>query len=218
MGVSGPIGFSQFYADKVDQICRDIRTDSGLTVAKKMRNAFLQDMEPALRIAGLAAQSVGPVAQQSVVTQTLVAIAPSKNPELIQLDYQCNPELATKSLPFVAIGSGQSIADPFLAFLSHIFWRDNLPSLSDGIFAVMWTLRHAIRTAPGGISDPINIATLEISKGEPVAKLLCPNDIRDHEQAISEVEDYLKDFPQKQRPGSSEAKPPTPPGENTIGQ
>ena len=41
-------------------------------------------------------------------------------PELIQCNHVGMTEAATTDLPFVAIGSGQELADPFLAFLRRI--------------------------------------------------------------------------------------------------
>jgi len=75
-------------------------------------------------IARCIAQSLGPMAIQRALTTTLVALPLGHSTCLFQFDEQGAPEEATQELPFVSIGSGQPIADPFLAFLRRIFWPD----------------------------------------------------------------------------------------------
>lgn len=156
-------------------------------------------------------QIVGPSAQVGALHQTLVALATRGVPHLIQFDYQCAPEMAKDGLPFIAIGSGQNIADPFLAFLRRVFWKDHLPSITEGEFAVMWTLLHAIITAPGGIAEPICIAVLQTKGAQPSARLLSDTEIREHRVMVEEVEKYLNRFPKLLQPGEREAQPPSPP-------
>ena len=38
------------------------------------------------------------------------------------------------------------ITDPFLALMRNVYWKDDLPTLNEGAFAVTWTLEHAIET------------------------------------------------------------------------
>lgn len=209
VGVSGPVGLGQLYVDRVDHLWDSIREEFISEVCRKLRSAFLQDAQVALQVASLARQVIGQIAQESAFTQTLVALAPRRSPQLVQFDYQCSPEVATDDLPFVAIGSGQGIADPFLAFLRRVFWKDTLPSLSGGIFAVMWTLLHAIETALGGISRPIQIATLSVKDTQPSAAFLSEAELKEHEVARSEAEDHLRNFRTEQQPTGAEAEPPT---------
>lgn len=211
VAVSGPVGVSQLYCDSVDKICNDWREDIDGQVCRRLRSEFFKDAEFALKVAALAIQVMGPTAQLGVVHHTLVALAARRKLHLIQFDYQCAPEMATDDLPFIAIGSGQIIADPFLAFLRSIFWKDHLPSISEGSFATMWTLAHAIRTAPGGISGPIQMATLRIKDGEGEAKELTEAELKDHREMIESAEDYLRQFSEVQKPTATEAEPPRSP-------
>lgn len=211
VGLSGPIGLSQLYCDGVNEAWDTLRNERGPEVCRKLRVCFLKDAEITLRVAVLAQQVMGATARGDILHHTLIALATRGSPHLIQFDYQCAPEMATDDLPFVAIGSGQSIADPFLAFLRKVFWKDRLPSLSDGMFAIMWTLRHAIETAPGGIAGPIQMATLEITGGQPLAKILTPQDLREHNEMIDAAETNLKEFRQAQIPTTTESEPPSPP-------
>ena len=119
--------------------------------------------------------------------------------------------MATKDLPFVSIGSGQMIADPFLAFLRRIFWKDRSPSVSEGIFAVNWTLEHAIDTAPGGIARPITLGELKMEGTQPKARLLSKDELQEHSEMRTQAEAHIKKFEELLRPMGGEKEPPPPP-------
>ena len=99
--------------------------------------------------------------------------------------------MATPDLPFSAIGSGQFIADPFLAFLRRMFWNDRPPSLGDGIFATAWTLQHAIESAPSGIAEPIQIMVIDKS-GQ--ARELAHAQLKEHTESRTHAEDSLRNY------------------------
>lgn len=64
--------------------------------------------------------------------KTLVALPVRRVPCLFTFDYNGAPEQMTSELPFVALGSGQPIADPFLALLKRLFWLTSQPTLGRG--------------------------------------------------------------------------------------
>ena len=99
-------------------------------------------------------------------------------------DFQ--PELkADDSLWYVSMGSGQAITDPFLGFMRRVFWKDDLPSSKDGIFAVTWALLHAIELNAGGINEPMQIAVLgPDKKGKLFAKLLEESELAEHKNSV----------------------------------
>lgn len=72
------------------------------------------------------------------------------------------PELKTPDTWFVSMGSGQPITDPFLALLKRVFWKNVQPTVTEGVFAVTWTLKHVIELNPGGINGPPQVATLKL--------------------------------------------------------
>ena len=126
-------------------------------------------------------------------------------------DFQ--PELKDENIWCVAMGSGQPIADPFLGLLRRVFWKDSPPKLSEGIFAVAWTLQHAIELNPGGINGPAQIGTLSASRGgELVARLLDDAELAEHLDSVKGAEEYLARYPEILR-GSAAAgeEIPSPP-------
>jgi hypothetical protein len=211
VGVSGPVGLGQLYLDSVNRIHNEFRDLDAPTICRKLRDEFRKDAEVALHMAAMAIQVLGSQARVGAVTTTLVALAAKNEPHLIQLDCECCPEMATTDLPFMSIGSGQLIADPFLAFLKRLFWKERLPSVSDGIFAVAWTLEHAIKTAPGGIAGPITLGVLTIEGTQPKARLLSKDELKEHQQVVGQAENYVRKFREELLPGVKESEPPHPP-------
>jgi 20S proteasome alpha/beta subunit len=210
IGVSGPVGLGQLYVDCVERIHNEFRDKDISWICRRLRDEFRKDAEIALHMAAMATQVLGANARAGAITTTLVALAARDGPYLVQFDCECCPEVTTNDLPFVSIGSGQLIADPFLAFLKRIFWKDRSPSVSEGIFAVNWTLAHALDTAPGGIAPPITIGELKMEGTQPKARLLSDKELREHREMRTQAEAHIKKFEELLRPVGGEKEPPTP--------
>ena len=108
------------------------------------------------------------------------------------------PEMKEQNgLWWVAAGSGQAIVDPFLALLGQVFWKDGPPSLRGGIFTAYWALKHACELNPGGIQEPIHIATLCIDKndkGRVKARKLDADSLAEHGDMILSATERLRSF------------------------
>jgi len=115
--------------------------------------------------------------------------------EFSVVDFQ--PELKTDKLWFVSMGSGQLITDPFLAFIHEVFWDKGLPTVNDAVFAVKWTLDHAVKYNAGGINGPIKIAVLENLSGKQRARLLSDEDLLEHNENINECKEVLRNLRDK---------------------
>lgn len=116
--------------------------------------------------------------------------------ELSALNFQ--PEIKTKDLNFVSMGSGQNLADPFLGFIKQVFWLGQLPTRSQGIFATTWAIQHAIDLNVGGINAPIQLAVLSLDKnGAPKTELLSQDQIDDHMKCVNEAKKHLAQFNNK---------------------
>lgn len=124
-------------------------------------------------------------------------VADNKPPLMFQTDPWGNGEQVTEELPFVAIGSGQPIADPFIAFLRRVYWKNaNKPTLEEGLTSVLWTLRHAIDTHPGGVTDPMQIMVLEKVKTGALlkwqARELKPEENEEHVERFTANEEKIR--------------------------
>jgi Proteasome subunit len=215
VGVSGPVGIGQrvraLIEDEYDAgVYKDKRPEDVMTL---MRNKFWSGVVgPEWACASATAGVVGGhIAATSANGSILVALPLRAKAELIQFDHQCAPEMATAELPFVAIGGGQGIADPFLAFIRRIFWPTGCPSISDALFSTIWTLRHAIETNPGGVADPMQIVVLEKKGGDWEARELTQPEIEQHIEAIADAESSLKKWRSQLSSAPSGASPQQPP-------
>ena len=150
--------------------------------------------EPAWNRAQVVAQTAGPqVAMQDCAAQTVAAFPAGDEPCLVQFTHQCQPEAATIGLPFLSIGSGQPVADPFLAFIRRVFWSEQLPLLNDGILATLWTITHTIEVQPGGVALPIRIVTLKKNKKDKWrAEELTEAELGEHKQMIGLMEEEMR--------------------------
>jgi 20S proteasome alpha/beta subunit len=198
IGVSGPVGLQQRFADEVQKLW-DARAFvgqvTGAAAMVKVSEILRKHILPELQAATLAAPVVGhQVCQTSAISQTMLAIPIGGKTHLFQFDQQGAPEEASDNLPFVAIGSGQSLADPFLAFIRRVIWKDETPNLNRGIFAALWCLHHAIQTNPGGISEPMQIAVLERVDDGWRSRVLPEAEQEEHFRGIADVEKHLANY------------------------
>jgi hypothetical protein len=95
---------------------------------------------------------------------------------------------------FASTGGGQPITDPFLALLRKVFWKDGAPTVQGGIFTALWALQHACEVNPGGIKEPIKIATLIREKGKLRAKLLEDAELAEHLNMVAEASKHMATF------------------------
>ncbi len=129
----------------------------------------------------------------------LVAFATRKELHLCEFGIaDMQPELKTEHLWYASMGSGQAIADPFLALMRKVFWKNEMPNLAAGIFASVWTLKHTIDVNPGGVNGPIHIATLTWqdanTKEKAVASFLDEDQIAQHLESVASAERHLAGF------------------------
>jgi 20S proteasome alpha/beta subunit len=223
VGTSGSVGIGQRVAGEVEAIQRN-----GIPVdgqPKKLAQTRPHEAMAALRqsiwrivgseleIARAASQMIGsglPI--QAAMSQSLVALLVGNEPCLFQFDHQGMPEQVTEDLPFVAIGSGQLIADPFLAFLRRIYWPTELPDVEQGVFTTVWALHHAIATHPGGVGMPIQLITFR-KEDDKIwrAKEVPEQRWQEALQAVDAIEKGIQKIP-KQLQEDGNAPPPPQPG------
>lgn len=211
MATSGPVGLGQRLVGEFDEVLQQNKLPKGAKSHKAMqilRAAFHPYLAGELEAARIAAPVVGPqVAQSSAVSSTLLAMCLDDGvPRLFQFDQQGAPEEATDQLPFVSLGSGEVIADPFMAFLRGLFWDEGeLPTLAEGQFATVWTLEQAIDVSPAFLSRPSRVFVLSASGGKCTALQLDGTEIQDDLQAVADAKQLLHDWRRVDR-----AVPPPP--------
>lgn len=195
IGTSGPVGMGQQYHGLLQDLLRSesFSSDAPAVAMGKLQRKLWPACETALKASAILGQVVGnQAAQQNSLASAIVGVPVKNDPRLFQFGPQCNAEEVTDALPFVAIGSGQPIADPFMAFIRRVFWPDRLPTLFEGIFAVFWTLDHAIETAAFGLGSPKQIVILRKHSGGYEIRELPDTELQEHSEAIADAEARLQ--------------------------
>jgi len=194
---TGAVGISQIVESEIKQMW-EAKDFSGSRPSGKTPAAAMQHIasrissclkgihESAARIAPLVGNQA---ASLTAISKTMVALPIAGKPCLLQFDLSGAPEQATKQLPFVALGLGQPIADPFLAFLKRILWNDSEPTVREGRFVAAWTVRHVSQTIPGGVGGKLQMASLTLNAGKGEVDR---SDPAEHEEWVTEAEKALR--------------------------
>lgn len=143
----------------------------------------------------------------------LAALPYGDNGELVEFEYgNLQPELKTGKLFFASMGSGQTLADPFIAFVNEVLWRDEPPDVRWGSLGVYWALSHTINFAHEGVGKPIWLATLK--KDGPAWDVTCSNDNQEHEQHLAAILQKIGEYPTSLIEGAEAEVPPAPEGKS----
>lgn len=122
------------------------------------------------------------------------------------------PEIKTSKLNFVSMGSGQALAEPFVSFVSRTFWNAQPPDVQSGVFGVHWALAHTIKCAPGGVGDPIAIATLTKGPKGWKAELLSEEVLGEQKEHIAAIEERIAAYKDEMLGGVQPENVPKPAG------
>lgn len=188
MAATGAVGIAQVIGDMIlrksgagqlggqktpEQIMQEVGVDIANSVRPYLDTAHIQKA-----VVGDASASL---------CKTMVAIPVRRSPCLFTFDFNGAPEKATPDLPFVSMGSGQMIADPFLAFLKRAFWKESQPTVAEGRLVAVWTIDHVCQTNPGGVGGDIQLATLV---GDD-ARIVGEEEVQEHKQRAAIAERAL---------------------------
>lgn len=191
---TGAVGLSQILADKIKTLWDSKTFTSGMTpeaAMDRLGKEIAQLVAPYLQTAQMQRALTGDASTS--LCKSLLAMPVGHKACLFQFDYNGAPERAV-DLPFVALGSGQTIADPFLALLRRLLWSSTEPTLAEGRLAAVWTIDHVRRTNAGGVGGDIQLATLESQAGKtamPTVSVASGQDIEEHLQSVSLAEQAL---------------------------
>ncbi len=213
---TGAVGMAQLVANEIRNSWRNNEFRNHQQPEQAMHfigTKIAQLVGPYLQTANLSRPLVGDCSMS--LCKSLVAMPVNHMPCLFNFDFNGAPELATNELPFIALGSGQPIADPFLALLKRLLWAATSPNLAEGRLAAVWTIDHVRLTNPGGVGGKIQLATLaaegraRAADRQPTVTLLSEEDIQEHLEQIRAAEDALTRELRAIRPENADTLPPT---------
>jgi 20S proteasome alpha/beta subunit len=191
---TGAIGTSQLISARLLEAWTDKKLDIKTagrameSISKLIFDCTGHLLSAGPQVAQLAGQNA---AAGPILCKSLIAMVVQHRPSLFTFEYSSAPEEVTEELPFTALGSGQNIADPFLAFLKRVLWSDHPPSLGEARFAAAWTIHHVEKVVPGFVGGPIQMACLTSEKSGPKIEFIDP---AEHENRISSAEARIRDL------------------------
>ena len=183
VATSGQIGLGQRFVRVVDILNQN----------KKLKG---DSIEHAIQISTGLVDDYRKTSVQQVDIGGLVAFVNKNKPCLFEFAYgTIQPEQKDDRIWYVSMGSGQNIADPFLALMRKCYCDEGPPDLATGKFITAWTLAHVCETNPGGVKDPFHLAVLEKHPGHGwSAKELSVDDIAEHNGMIEDAYNHLAKF------------------------
>lgn len=198
LGFSGLMGLAQRLTPTLEQTCKNCLDSAPDKLMAKVFEAMVPIVKPQIEMAQTVAQATrnGEIVGYAV-PNVLAALPVQGKPKLLRIYEHCGSEYSTEDLPFVAMGSGQKYAEPFLAFLRRALWPvAGLPSVADAEFSAYWTLQHVIEThASGGIGGDIQLAALTRDGNGPwKATLRTSGEHAVHNDAIERLSVVLRDW------------------------
>jgi predicted proteasome-type protease len=203
VAATGAVGFAQRLVQQVDIAIKGnvFRNFDKFTCPANISSRLIKDFQNSM-------VSLHP--QSGFGFGAIMAAALKGEPCLVEFgtsDFQ--PELKEGNVFFVSLGSGQFLADPFLAFVKRVLWKDRMPTVEQARFGVYWVLDHTIKLAPGGVGGPIKLASLIKKDDNWVVEEM--QDMQEAAQYINELESHIGDFAlSKINDAESVAPPPAP--------
>jgi 20S proteasome alpha/beta subunit len=158
-------------------------------------------------------QQSGGISRQDGIEYGALVAAPSQGAgHLVEFAVgNFQPELKRDKIFFGSMGSGQNLAEPFLAFIAKVLWRNEPPTVQEAVFGVTWALQHCIDFAHGLVGPPIKLAVLEKDGSDWRAREL-EDGVRDEQQQhIKAIEERIASYPASILAEASASTPPEPP-------
>ena len=148
-GFAGHSGLAQRLRGEIEPLLAPDKERDKLSTAARVqlvrRTVWQNVLELEMRAArDTRAALQSPGVDGAAHAELLVATAINGGPELIHFEESGAATIIAEDVPFVTIGAGQRIANPFIGFVRRVFWPSGLPTSAMATFSIMWTLRHVV--------------------------------------------------------------------------
>ena len=194
ISVAGTNGLLQQYEDVIVSAHKDDAFASSRPVQAMniLRDEFMARTNAQFQVAQMLERELGQRAWDSCSAEIVVATRIGTKYRLYHYDKRMSPQEVTDELPFVAIGSGQQTADPFIAHLRRIYYAKQCPDIALGVMTVVWTLKHAAETGAPNVGTGRQIVTLSIDGDATVVSELPDEQLQEHYEFIDRAEETMR--------------------------
>ena len=190
---TGAVGIGQIISDRVLWLWNNNHLGGDKTpdaVMNELGKEIRALVHPYMETGRLQHQLTGDAS--SSLCKSIVALPVKNRAHLFNFDCSGAPERSSTDLPFISLGSGQPIADPFLAFLARIAWGGSQPDVAQGRLAAIWTISHVCVTNPGGVGGSIRLSTLlNRANSQPEVIESSDAEIQEHLQKVAVAESAI---------------------------
>lgn len=95
---------------------------------------------------------------------------------------------------WTSIGSGQQNADPVLAFLWDIYWKDRPPRVEEAVLTAYWAVKATIASETMGVGFDIDVFVIDATATGTRVRQISQQQLTDDEDFISRVKDGMRAF------------------------
>jgi len=204
---TGHVGLSQRFTATVNDLYGNKALTGGpVEIGRAVSKAAIADFT------STHAQILGRPRPNTIGLGAVLAGVHQHRPYLIEFEAETfqPEEKRAEKLWFVAMGSGQAIADPFLGFLRRALCGGKQPTLATGKLLTAWTLDHVCDTNPGGVKAPWHLGVIERVTGDWRGRLLETDELQEHQQMVTAIELEIAEAPERILNARVPEIPPTP--------
>ena len=201
---TGEIGLQQRVNDTISTLWRSgsrpkIKNQSSVQIGRTVTEEVIKDFQKTQFVS----MSFGALVALPCTDRQFCLI------EFASTNFQ--PEIKKESNWYVAMGSGQMIADPLLGLIRKAFWQNGLPTVKEGVFAMTMVLNLGCEMSPGGVGEPIKIAVLKLGETQRLeAGFLDDTELLEHKENANAAINYFGEY-RSILPADTHAEiPPTP--------
>lgn len=153
LACTGSVGLAQRVKIVADEMwTKKLFTSSGMSTATNLAGRVLTDF-------GSSHLQKHP--QLGISFGALLAMVVQDVPYLVEFDsVGFQPELKEGNLFSVTMGSGQMLADPFMAFVKRVLWKDKMPDVERAKIGIYWALNYTCGQAVGGVGGALKLGVL----------------------------------------------------------
>lgn len=163
---SGSNGMGQDVLDSLTKTWGKIQRRSLENIKSEMTNTIASIVKDYAQRRNVAAMAFGSDPESMRSAQFVVGLVSQNRPALLHFNARGDCEEVHRGLSFIAIGSGQPFADPFVSFVKRVAWFNGKPeTIRQGIVGVLWSIQYVTEVNPGeGVGGPESIGVLRKGK------------------------------------------------------